>query len=80
MGYNPGYEWDKWGQCPLITGVITHLLSGMNHQVTSDEISKDMNYWLVVSRHPSEKYEFVNWDDEISNINGKITNQINPDF
>ena len=52
----------------------------MNHQVTSDEISKDMNYWLVVSRHPSEKYEFVNWDDEISNINGKITNQINPDF
>ena len=22
--------------------------------------------------HPSEKYEFVNWDDEIPNINGKI--------
>ena len=21
MGYNPGYTWDKWGQCPLITGV-----------------------------------------------------------
>ena len=33
--------------------------------------------------HPSEKYEFVNWDDDIPNINGKIkngnqtTNQIN---
>ena len=30
---DPGYEWDKWGQSPLITRVITHLLSGMNHQV-----------------------------------------------
>ena len=29
VGYNPGYKWDKWGQCPLISGVITHLLSGM---------------------------------------------------
>ena len=26
-------KWDKWGQCPLITGIITQLLSGMNHQV-----------------------------------------------
>ena len=24
--------------------------------------------WLVVFSHPSEKYEFVNWDDEIPNI------------
>ena len=36
-------------------------------------------WWLG---HPSEKYEFVNWDDEIPNISGKIklmfqtTNQI----
>ena len=29
-------------------------------------------YWLVVFRHPSEKYEFVNWDDEIPKISGKI--------
>ena len=27
---------------------------------------------LVLFRHPSEKYEFVNGDDEIPNINGKI--------
>ena len=39
MGYNPGYKWDKWGQCPLITGVITHLLSGMNHQVEKSNSS-----------------------------------------
>ena len=24
--------------------------------------------WLVVLYNPSEKYELVNWDDEISNI------------
>ena len=30
-------------------------------------------WWLG---HPSEKYEFVNWDDEIPNINGKIKNGI----
>ena len=23
--------------------------------------------WLVVFRHPSEKYEFVSWDDDIPN-------------
>ena len=27
-------------------------------------------WWLGLN--PSEKYEFVNWDDEIPNINGKI--------
>ena len=25
-------------------------------------------YWLVVQPYPSEKYEFVSWDDEIPNI------------
>ena len=33
MGYNPTYKWDKSRVNPLITGVVTHLLSGMNHQV-----------------------------------------------
>ena len=32
------FEWDKWGQGPLITRVITHLLSGMNHQVPNLEV------------------------------------------
>ena len=27
---------------------------------------------LVGGLNPSEKYEFVNWDDEIPNINGKM--------
>jgi hypothetical protein len=28
--------------------------------------------WLVVEPDPSEKYEFVSWDDEIPNDWGKI--------
>ena len=27
-----------------------------------------MYIWLVVSTYPSEKYEFVSWDDELPNI------------
>ena len=27
----------------------------------------DLWIWLVVERYPSEKYEFVNWDDDIPN-------------
>ena len=27
-----------------------------------------MVYWLVVSTYPSEKYDFVSWDDDIPNI------------
>ena len=29
--------------------------------------------WLVVSTYPSEKYEFVSWDDS-SQLNGKTKN------
>ena len=28
----------------------------------------------MVEKNHSEKYEFVNWDDEIPNIHGKIEN------
>ena len=31
------------------------------------------NNWLVVDEpYPSEKYDFVNWDDGYSQLNGKI--------
>ena len=33
-----------------------------------------MNSWLVGQGHPSEKYEFVNWDDVCNPIYGKIKN------
>ena len=29
--------------------------------------------WLAVEPYPSEKYESVNWDDELPNMMGKIT-------
>ena len=32
----------------------------------------DSNKLLVGGLNPSEKYEFVNWDDEIPNINGNM--------
>ena len=41
---------------------------------SSNRNSLNPNDWLVVFRHPSEKYDVVNWDDEIPNINGKIKN------
>ena len=29
-------------------------------------------WWFFA--YPSEKYDFVNWDDEIPNISGKVKN------
>ena len=43
-----------WGGPQLLSGLFLPL---PNH-----------NCWLVGQGHPSEKYEFVNWDDEIPNI------------
>ena len=34
--------------------------------------------WLVGGLSPSEKYDFVNWDDDIPNINGKMPNWWQP--
>jgi hypothetical protein len=34
--------------------------------------SDHLDIWLVVFRHPSEKYEFVIWDDEIPNLFGGV--------
>ena len=52
----------------------------LNHD-TSDDLSASFFFrrlydlsWLVVGQNPSEKYEFVNWDDEIPKISGKIKN------
>ena len=37
-----------------------------NHRLVEKWPSYDHD-WLVVSTYPSEKYEFVNWDDELAN-------------
>ena len=31
-----------------------------------------MVIWLVVEPYPSEKYDFVSWDDDIPDMMGKI--------
>ena len=31
-----------------------------------------INNWLVVEPYPSEKYEFVNWTDDIPSFCGKM--------
>jgi hypothetical protein len=33
--------------------------------------------WWLSRPYPSEKYEFVSWDDDIPNIYGKIKNVAN---
>ena len=59
---------------------------GMDCLAPRDLSTRDMKQWDITWEHhgenmagwwlghPSEKYEFVNWDDEIPNINGKIKN------
>ena len=32
------------------------------------DVKEDYSNWLVVEPYPSEKYEFINWDDDIPNI------------
>ena len=39
-----------------------------------------LEYWLVVEPYPSEKYEFVSWDDDIPNIWKKKVPNHQPDF
>ena len=36
--------------------------------INSGQITSDKPLWLVVEPYPSEKYELVNWDDDIPNI------------
>ena len=43
----------------------------VNIAIEMDEIGP-LIVRLVVEKHPSEKYEFVNWDDDSNPIYGKI--------
>ena len=50
---------------------------GLNHRFDRSTRTINPAWWLG---HPSEKYEFVNWDDNIPNIWGKkiqTPNQLN---
>jgi hypothetical protein len=54
-----------------IHGVPPRLKHGAAPQLRLQQrhvASRCYHYWLVVSTYPSEKYEFVSWDDDIPNI------------
>ena len=46
--------------------------SGSENGSVKKKLSVSHIIWLVVSPYPSEKYEFVSWDDDIPNMIGKI--------
>ena len=73
-------------QNPRPTEAKGHLVL-RSHHVESDGKSGSLTpsiwwwilFWLVGQGHPSEKYDFVNWDDEIPNIwENKIDVQTKP--
>ena len=54
--------------CCRCDGSSQRWLSG--NRALTDQFEN--HHWLVGATYPSEKYEFVNWDDDIPN--GKIEN------
>ena len=58
------------GAKSLITEAVQPGSGGSSFQVKPKTKKGHVEHqsWLVVFRHPSETYEFVNWDDEIPNI------------
>ena len=78
---------DPCALCPRIPTkgwMFCSMSLGMDCLAPRDLSTRDMKQWDITWEHhgenmagwwlghPSEKYEFVNWDDEIPNINGKI--------
>ena len=56
-----------------IPGISPRLLSQGSkslNQFIEDLVQPKTGWWL--GKKPSEKYEFVSWDDEKPNIHGKI--------
>ena len=47
---------------------------GVGTKMNGDSPTPQSHGWLVGQGHPSEKYEFVNWDDLQPNSHGKIKN------
>ena len=51
------------------------ILKGLYNTINTPLYEKTMEFrTLVGGLNPSEKYDFVNWDDDIPNISGKMPN------
>ena len=67
--FSHGNQWFKgYLQKSVRPNDVPESSHGLMHYYTAQHIP---GWWLG---HPSEKYELVNWDDEIPNINGTIKN------
>ena len=51
VGYNPNYKWINPTKIPFITGVISHLLTGMSHQVGFNGIYPLVNIQKTMENH-----------------------------
>ena len=60
-------RWDP----PLLRSRSTPKTSETTSETTA---VGEVHIWLMVEPYPSEKYEFVSWDDDIPNMMEKIKN------
>ena len=59
-----------WLSLPLVGNIQLIMVNDDGYYIVNDDYI--IIIWLVVEPYPSEKYEFVSWDDGIPNMNGKI--------
>ena len=59
-----------WLSLPLVGNIQLIMVNDDGYYIVNDDYI--IIIWLVVEPYPSEKYEFVSWDDGIPNMNGKV--------
>ena len=73
---HPSYKWDFCRVNPLITGVITHLLSGMSHQVTKKHWSPNLaeNHGIHMPSRPSKYHQTMIFSTKIRSKTRSMVN------
>ena len=59
-----------WLSLPLVGNILVIMVNHDGYYMVNDGCIIII-IWLVVLPYPSETYEFVSWDDDIPNMNGK---------
>ena len=60
-----------WLSLPLVGNILVIMVNDDGYYMVNDGCIIIIIIWLVVLPYPSETYEFVSWDDDIPNMNGK---------